>query len=101
MGSAFRNNGGVTDDELRQVFKANLERLMRANPGLDSGPKLEAKSGIGKSTISRWLETPPQSAPTLDSIAAIARAFGVQPWELLVDERTSAETLVGRLFGRR
>jgi transcriptional regulator with XRE-family HTH domain len=91
----------VSDGALRKVFKANLERLMAATPSLDSGPKLEAKSGVGASSISRWLRDPPSSAPTLDSVQAIAEAFGVQPWELLVDDRTTDKDIVDRLFRRR
>ena len=83
------------------VFKANLERLMARNPQLGSAPKLEAKSGVGKSTIARWLAKTPESSPTLDSLAGIAKAFGVQPWELLVDDRTSATEIIERLLGRR
>lgn len=97
---SLRNNYEVPETNLREVFKANLARLMQSSPDLNSGPKLEARSGVGKSSIARWLEDPPSSAPTLDSIASIAGAFGVQPWELLVDERTSAQALVDRLFRR-
>lgn len=100
-GRPIRNNYGVSDTALRRVFKANLERLMAANPSLDSGHKLEAKSGVGKSSIARWLENPPASAPTLDSLQAIARAFGVQAWELLVDENATDKYLVDRLLRRR
>lgn len=74
---------------------------MAATPSLDSGPKLEAKSGVGASSISRWLRDPPASAPTLDSLQAIAKAFGVQPWELLLDEHASDKYIVDRLLRRK
>jgi transcriptional regulator with XRE-family HTH domain len=100
-GTVLHNNQGVTDEALMRVFVANLRRLMDAHPALGSGPKLEARAGVGKSSISRWLANPPESVPTLDSIAAIARAFGVRPWELLLDDDESPREIAERLFGRR
>lgn len=92
----------MTGNELKQVFRANLKRAMAEDPSIGTALELEAKSGVSDSAIGRWLADPPQSSPTLDYLAMIAQAIGCKPWELLVDDNTSAEDIVKRLrLGRR
>jgi transcriptional regulator with XRE-family HTH domain len=61
-------------------------------------PDLETSSKVGQSTISRIKLR--QGAATLDAIAKIAGALGVQPWELLVDDDTTREAAYKRILGR-
>lgn len=96
-GRGFRNNGGVTDEELRRVLARNVRERMEKNPALGSYPKLGAASGLGKSTIGHVLAC--DGAATLDTIAALARAFRCQPWELLADDDSTRREALKRMLG--
>lgn len=80
---------GSTDEERKSasrtasVFGRNLTQLMAAHAELCSNPKLSKKTGLGTGTISR-LKNGAVDA-TLSTVEAIAKAFDVQPWQLLVD----------------
>jgi transcriptional regulator with XRE-family HTH domain len=81
----WMENTDSPDDEIspqRRVFGENIKRLMESRPSLDSNPKLGARANIGIATISRIING--QSAATLDTVASLAKAFGVEPWQLLV-----------------
>lgn len=65
------------------MFGRNLTQLMAAHAELCSNPKLSKKTGLGTGTISR-LKNGAVDA-TLSTVEAIAKAFDVQPWQLLVD----------------
>lgn len=71
---------------------------MAANESINSQPKLAAKAGIGKSTVFYVLQG--ENDATIGTVAALARAFGCQPWELLVDPDNPLEDIVRRLLGR-
>lgn len=80
----------MTDAELRQAVAANVRRRMEADPSLDSQPKLGARAGISKSTVGYILRA--ENDCSIDKIAALARAFGCDPWELMVvDEESRLE----------
>lgn len=81
---------------LREVLAENLQKVMARTPDADTGPKLEAKSGVGQSTVSRIINR--QTAVNLDKLEAIAKALGVQPWELLLDSKESREEALRRVF---
>lgn len=66
----------------RLILGDNLSRLMKSRPELDSNPKLQDKSGVGLATISRIIHG--QTAATLDTLEELAKAFGLQSWQLLV-----------------
>lgn len=95
---AIHDNSGVNAIKLRQVLAANLRAAMQKNPAISTQPKLEAKSGVGQSTISRILKE--QGAATLDVIADLAKAVGCQPWELLVDDDETREAALARMIRR-
>lgn len=72
---------------------------MKANPALDTDMKMEAKSGVGKSTVHRYRRA--ESNASIEHIAELARALGCQPWELLVDhDNDPIADIVRRLLGR-
>lgn len=66
----------------RQILAENLAKLMSSRPELDSQPKVAARSGLGQTSISRLLRQ--DASATTDSLDQIARAFGMEPWQLLV-----------------
>lgn len=89
----------------------NLERLMAANPDVDSIPKLSkrcfwpsdsSKRGepVSVRTIRNVLNLrqEDQPSPSLDLIVALAAVFNVEPWELLADERQLRSWVVDKAF---
>ena len=73
------------DDESspqRMLFGDNIRRLMRSRPSLDSNPKLSVRADVGVATLSRIITC--KTAATLDTVARLAEAFGLEPWQLLV-----------------
>ena len=66
------------------VLAKNLNALMLARADLASNERLAAKSGIGSSTIDRVRKA--TVATSIDTVADIARAFGLPTWTLLIDE---------------
>jgi len=66
----------------RDVIARNLSNLMEVTPHLNSQPKVAARSGLGQTSIGRILRK--EAGATIDSLDLIARAFGVEPWHLLV-----------------
>jgi transcriptional regulator with XRE-family HTH domain len=66
----------------------NLTALMRATKGLpndkdlSSNPRLDNKVKLGTSALSRIRNG--VGNPTLSTIEALAKAFGVEPWHLMV-----------------
>lgn len=63
---------------LRDVVAANVRSLK----GAESATQLGKRSGLGRRTVDRLLES--DNAATLDTIEALAQAFGVEPWQLLL-----------------
>jgi transcriptional regulator with XRE-family HTH domain len=55
---------------------------MEVTPHLNSQPKVAARSGLGQTSIGRILRK--EAGATVDSLDLIARAFGIEPWHLLV-----------------
>jgi ribosome-binding protein aMBF1 (putative translation factor) len=95
-GIGIRNNCVVDPRQLREVLARNVQREMDKKGWKQ--PDLETSSKVGQSTISRIKLR--QGAATLDAIAKIAGALGVQPWELLVDDDTTREAAYKRILGR-
>jgi DNA-binding Xre family transcriptional regulator len=67
---------------LQETLGKNLAALMRRTPALSSPKKLAARIGTSKSTVERIREG--AVACQLDTLQAIAKAFELQPWQLLV-----------------
>lgn len=60
---------------------------MRADPELNSNPKLARKAKVGTGTVSRARNA--AGGTTIDTVQAFADAFGVQPHELLAYPKLS------------
>lgn len=97
----------------RDLLAANLARHMEETPALDSPEKLSprcfwpagTKKGkpVAPRTIRYVLETEsktdkPTPSPSLDLIVALAAAFKVQPWEMLVDDEEARRWVLARLL---
>jgi transcriptional regulator with XRE-family HTH domain len=65
-----------------KVLGENLAALMAAHPDLNSNPKLAAKTRLGTGTISRLRNGMVDA--NLDTLERMAKAFNVEPWQLLV-----------------
>lgn len=66
----------------RHILAENLRRLMASRPDLDTLPKLTAASGCSNGTLDRIRRA--VVATRVDELQPLAKAFGLQPWELLV-----------------
>lgn len=68
-------------ENIREIVASNLREWMRANPDLNSQPKLSERSGVAQSHISRILNQ--QAAATIEMLQQLARAFRRRPGDLL------------------
>lgn len=66
---------------IRHTLATRIRELMDARATLDTQTKLAVKSGVGQSTIQRILAE--EASATIDTVEAIAQAFGVAPVVLL------------------
>lgn len=74
-----------------EVLAANLRRLMQKHLELNTQAKVAAAAGVNQKTISNCLnpgqrlagKTGKTPSPTLTQVENVARAFGLQAWELL------------------
>lgn len=76
---------------VRELLKENLKRFQEARPDeLGSTPKLAAasKGGISQRTAARAVDG--DNIKT-DSLQGLARACGVEPWQLLVENLNPAK----------
>lgn len=78
---------------LRSVVASNLAALMRESRALKTIEAVEARTAqtgakVGKSTVARLLRA--ETPITLDKLAALAAAFGVEPWQILSPEGATA-----------
>lgn len=77
----------------RAVLSTNLAALMTAKGDTQIG--LKRRSGIAQATIGRILRQ--ETAADLDTIAALARAFNLMAWQMLVPDLDPANPPVVRL----
>lgn len=66
---------------IEQVLANNLKFLMAANPDVSTQPKLEARSGVGQSTIGRILRADGEAK--IGTVKELARVFKLKPGDLL------------------
>lgn len=66
----------------RDVLSANLMALMEATRALDTQQKVADAAGVGQTTISRMSRG--DGSTRIASIEAVASAFGLESWQLLV-----------------
>lgn len=81
--------------EIGQVFADNLRAEM-TKAGMKQ-PQLAKRSGYSQSVISQVLKG--QVSPSIDKLAKLAHALGIQPWELLVDLEATREAALRKMLG--
>jgi transcriptional regulator with XRE-family HTH domain len=86
----------MVEKQARQTLARNVADRMHRDPNLDTQKKLAARAKVAQPHISRILRG--TSAATIDVIAGIARAFGCQPWELLVDTELTRQAALQRMI---
>ena len=78
---------GISDMSARTVLAENIQKLMDSNPLLSSLVKVAAEAKRKGHTVSKnAVDTARKGAnsATIDSVDAIARAFEMEAWQLLV-----------------
>lgn len=66
----------------RDILASNLKLLMQRHPELNTLAKLTARCGVSNGTLDRIRRG--VVATRVDELEPLARAFGLQPWELLL-----------------
>ena len=66
----------------RDILSVNLKALMAAHPDLNTLPKITKAGGPPNGVLDRIRRA--DSACRIDSLAQLARVFGLQTWQLLV-----------------
>ena len=66
----------------RAVLAINLKALMKIKGGPNSQSALGKKSGVAQATIGRILNE--ESAASIETVDDLARAYGLEGWQLLV-----------------
>lgn len=70
--------------QIKADLAANLAKLMRVSADLRTQTALAKRSGVAQTTISNYLNPDSyEGAPTLDKIASLAHAFGLEAWHLI------------------
>jgi hypothetical protein len=72
-------------------MSANLKLLMAARPGLDTLPKITAKTAgrLSNGKLDRIRRA--AVATDIDSVEQLAQAFGLEPWQLLHEALDSTQ----------
>jgi transcriptional regulator with XRE-family HTH domain len=84
----------MTKEALRQALAASVGRLMDEREWTQ--PELAKEADIAQSHVSRILSG--EQSIGLDVIAAVADAFDVEPWELLMDEEATRRSVLERIL---
>lgn len=92
-GTLIHENGGMSK-KLRKLLAENLKAAMKRQGIVQSD--IESRVGIGQSSVSRVLRE--ETGVTLDLLEELARAVGMQPWELLVDEEATREQAIRQIL---
>ena len=87
MSSRFRPSvcgiiSGMKKPHAIDVVAENLRRLRERYPELSTQKVLASRSGVGEGTIGRI--TRKEAACGIDSLEAIAGAFGLEAWQMLI-----------------
>lgn len=64
------------------VLSDNIKKLMEASADLNTQAALGRRCGIDQRTVVRIINL--EHSPTLEKIEAIATAYGLLPWQILV-----------------
>ncbi|KPF66094.1 hypothetical protein IP84_16910 [beta proteobacterium AAP99] len=73
----------VTTRPIKEIVRDNLNNLAAAHPSLSQHKQIAAKSGIHETTIARIRKA--QHACDIETLEAVAKAFGLHAWQLMVD----------------
>lgn len=66
------------------ILAQNLQALMKAHGAISTQAKLGLAAGVDQRTIGRILNC--ERAPTASQIEKIAKAFNIEPWQLLLPQ---------------
>lgn len=79
-----RQNRAVdkSDFKPRAILAQNLKALMGNPNGPNSQSELKRRSGVSQATIGRILRK--EAAATVETLAALAGAYGLEGWQLMV-----------------
>lgn len=69
---------------VRTIVADNLKRLMAAHPALDTIKKITEAGGPPNGVVDRIRRE--EVACKIDTLAQLARVFGLQAWQLLVPD---------------
>lgn len=72
----------LTQFKPRLVLSQNLKALLTSKHGPSTQSELKRQSGLAQSTIGRALSG--ETAATVDTVEQIAKAYGLEAWQLLV-----------------
>lgn len=67
----------------RQILRINVQALLDSGIGPKSQSALHKKCGVAQATIGRILR-PEGENPKVENVAAIAKAYGLEAWQLLI-----------------
>jgi transcriptional regulator with XRE-family HTH domain len=96
ISSLMANNGAMDKMTMRRVFADNLDRAMKAKPGMNQTALAKA-AGVSQPYVSALLHC--HSAPTIDMLTAIAAALDCEPWELLANDQATREAALRKILG--
>lgn len=88
------HNNGMPKTEIRQIFARNLREAME-RAGMHQ-TALAQKAGMSGSHLSEVLRQ--LASVTIDLVADLAEALGIQPWELLADSKSAKEAALAKLL---
>lgn len=88
-----------------QILAENLSRLMASSKLLKTQKQVEAASGVAQTSVSLMLrpnarlptKSGKEPSPKLSEVENVARAFGMEAWQLLIDPNTLSETVARAL----
>jgi transcriptional regulator with XRE-family HTH domain len=84
--------------DAREILERKLRLLMAQSNGKYSDRKLlGAAAGVSARSVGYLLQK--SGNPTLKTIQAVAGVFKLEAWELLIDDSSARERLMGRIFG--
>ena len=71
-------------DDLREILARNLSGLMAKSVDMRSQSALARRARVAQKTISNYLDASSyKGAPSLGKVEKIARAFGIETWQLI------------------
>jgi len=88
-----------------QTLAMNLQRLMENSVQLHTQGQVSHASGVAQTAVSLMLRPDARSrtksgktpSPKLAEVESVARAFGMEVWQLLIDPATLAEVVARAL----